>query len=187
MVQLSEPDNFKIVIANPSAKIPTKCNFFPNCTKPDCPFQHPALCTLFPHCVYGAQCRFAHPPCRYAAHCTNPHCVYSHPKIHQPVDCKNGFACPTRTSGCTFKHPMFACRFSTGCIKMPLGTCPFPHKQCKFGNACKLVSCSFGHPEDKAANPTKTFSLENVNEEVEKLSESLAFTPPRETEDEMTD
>jgi hypothetical protein len=56
------------------------CKFFPNCTKPNCPFKHPTM----PVCRFGANCKtpncqFTHLqiPCRFNP-CTNMRCPYKH-------------------------------------------------------------------------------------------------------------
>ncbi|KAJ9642210.1 uncharacterized protein PV06_03223 [Exophiala oligosperma] len=56
------------------------CKFFPNCTKPNCPFKHPTM----PLCRFGSNCKtpncqFTHlqVPCRFNP-CTNLRCPYKH-------------------------------------------------------------------------------------------------------------
>ncbi len=56
------------------------CKFFPNCTKPNCPFKHPTM----PVCRFGANCKtpncqFTHLQiaCRFNP-CTNMRCPYKH-------------------------------------------------------------------------------------------------------------
>jgi len=40
----------------------TRCNFWPKCNKPDCPFAHPKeQCPKFPFCKFGAKCIYLHP------------------------------------------------------------------------------------------------------------------------------
>jgi hypothetical protein len=58
----------------------TECRFFPNCTNPNCPFQHPNM----PLCRNGADCtqegcKFTHlkTMCKYNP-CMNPKCPYKH-------------------------------------------------------------------------------------------------------------
>ncbi|RMZ88898.1 hypothetical protein DV736_g3869, partial [Chaetothyriales sp. CBS 134916] len=57
-----------------------QCRFWPNCTKPGCPFRHPQA----PLCAYGASCKtenckFTHleTPCHFNP-CTNARCPYKH-------------------------------------------------------------------------------------------------------------
>lgn len=64
------------------------CKFFPNCTKPSCPFKHPTM----PVCRFGANCKtpncqFTHLqiPCRYNP-CTNLRCPYKHEPGQQKVN-----------------------------------------------------------------------------------------------------
>ncbi|EXJ89372.1 hypothetical protein A1O3_02439 [Capronia epimyces CBS 606.96] len=64
------------------------CKFFPNCTKPNCPFKHPTM----PVCRFGANCKtpncqFTHlqTPCRYNP-CTNLRCPYKHEAGQQKVN-----------------------------------------------------------------------------------------------------
>ena len=39
-----------------------RCNFYPSCNKPDCPFVHPKEpCPKFPKCAFGAKCIYIHP------------------------------------------------------------------------------------------------------------------------------
>jgi nuclear polyadenylated RNA-binding protein NAB2 len=58
----------------------SECKFWPNCTKPNCPFKHPTQ----PMCQFGASCRnaeckFTHltTMCRFNP-CTNTRCPYKH-------------------------------------------------------------------------------------------------------------
>ncbi|EHY58016.1 hypothetical protein ABEF92_003150 [Exophiala dermatitidis] len=67
------------------------CKFFPNCTKPNCPFKHPTM----PVCKFGANCKtsncqYTHlqTPCRYNP-CTNLRCPFKHEPGQQKV---NNFA-----------------------------------------------------------------------------------------------
>ena len=40
----------------------TRCNFWPKCNKPDCPFAHPKdPCPKFPFCKFGTKCIYVHP------------------------------------------------------------------------------------------------------------------------------
>ncbi|EXJ95310.1 hypothetical protein A1O1_00430 [Capronia coronata CBS 617.96] len=64
------------------------CKFFPNCTKPNCPFKHPSM----PVCRFGANCKtpncqFTHlqTPCRYNP-CTNLRCPFKHEPGQQKVN-----------------------------------------------------------------------------------------------------
>ena len=57
-----------------------ECKFWPNCSKPNCPFSHPSA----PLCSFGASCRntncaFTHlkTPCKHNP-CMNAKCSYSH-------------------------------------------------------------------------------------------------------------
>lgn len=78
--------NFKCVGKHPSPaqvkafQAQELCKFFPNCTKPNCPFKHPTM----PVCRFGASCKtpncqFTHlqTPCRFNP-CTNMRCPYQH-------------------------------------------------------------------------------------------------------------
>jgi len=169
-------------------KLPQKCIFYPNCTKSDCPYLHPETpCSAFPHCSYGANCRYVHPPCRFADRCTKPGCPYAHSPFAQ-VDCKNGFICPGKGVGgvCKYKHPLLACRFGVTCLAKGKG-CLFSHAIiCTFGANCKTPGCKFAHVVKEEKNiVAKQQQQQQVNEEVDadvdvsQLSESLARTPPR--------
>jgi len=69
-----------------SKKDPSKvrCNFYPGCNKPDCPFVHPKEpCPKFPTCAFGNKCIYIHPSinCRYGIMCQRPNCAYVHPSL----------------------------------------------------------------------------------------------------------
>lgn len=58
----------------------SECKFWPNCSKPNCPFRHPTQ----PMCSYGASCKNEHckfthlsTMCRFNP-CTNTRCPYKH-------------------------------------------------------------------------------------------------------------
>jgi len=178
VVVQQDNDNFQVTITNkvPTA-VMTKCFYYPKCTKTDCPYLHPdTACSAFPHCTYGASCRYIHPPCKYSDRCSKPGCPYTHSPFAN-VDCKNGFACPNKGPQCPYRHPGIACKFSVSCVYK--ASCLFSHaKVCKSGDACKTVGCKFAHVV-KTTEKNEEQEIVNVNTDVEKLSESLAFTPPQ--------
>jgi hypothetical protein len=186
-------DQFTISFANTSAvaKLPQRCHFYPNCTKSDCPYLHPEIpCTTFPHCPYGATCRFIHPACKFADRCTKPGCPYTHSPFAKS-DCKNGFACTGKGLGgtCQFKHPLVACKFGITCLNK--AACIFSHAiLCTYGASCKTSGCKFAHivkAEEKNTQglaakqqqPQQTNGEVEVDVDVTELSNSLARTPPR--------
>jgi len=166
-------------VDHPSKKA-DKCLFYPNCTKPDCPFFHPTEnCKLFPACPFGKKCRFIHPdiPCEYGSMCLRLGCSYTHPKkIKTP--CKHGFSCNDKYTTCGYIHPAESCRFGFFCKKKRKG-CRYSHvKPCNFGAECRVVGCTFGH-----ASTSQQLDEENN----EKLSLSLPKTPPRTDKTEDTE
>jgi len=177
-----------VSIANNAAvtKIPQRCHFYPNCTKPDCPFLHPEIpCTTFPHCPYGVNCRYVHPLCKFADRCSKIGCPFTHSPFAQ-IDCKNGFACPGKGVTCKYKHPLLACKFGLTCSTK--GTCSFSHATiCTYGANCKTPACRFAHIvklEDKPQKASLGAQQQNQNEvdtdvNVTQLSNSLSRTPPR--------
>lgn len=58
----------------------SECKFWPNCTKPNCPFKHPTakMCTFGASCK-NVNCKFTHlqTKCRFNP-CTNARCPYLH-------------------------------------------------------------------------------------------------------------
>jgi len=100
------------------------------------------------------------------------------------VDCKHGFACPNRGGSCLYRHPQVSCKFGSSCLHG--ASCIFSHyKPCKSKNLCSIPGCKFGHPGDETDNTAQQqHNDQNLNTAVEKLSESLTFTPPRENEEE---
>jgi len=149
-----------------------KCVFYPNCTKPECPYFHPTEpCTAFPACPYGKKCRYIHPEiaCEYGGMCLRYGCSYVHPtKIKTP--CKHGFACKQKYTTCGYIHPAESCRFGFFCKKK--GKCPYSHaKPCNFGSECRIIGCSYSHTSNDSSQQIN-------NEEQEKLSLSLPLTPP---------
>jgi len=184
-------DQFTISFANNSAvsKLPQRCHFYPNCTKSDCPFLHPEIpCTTFPHCPYGATCRYIHPACKFADRCTKPGCPYTHSPFAKS-DCKNGYSCAGKGLGgtCQFKHPLLACKFGITCLNK--ANCLFSHATlCNYGALCKTPGCKFAHIVNQEKNiqakqqpqpQQQTIGEVEADVDVTELSNSLARTPPR--------
>lgn len=92
-VDMSQTCTFGVACKNPAcvARHPSpaqrvahqaeeQCKFWPNCSKPNCPFKHPTM----PLCSFGASCKtkdckFTHlqTPCHFNP-CTNARCPYKH-------------------------------------------------------------------------------------------------------------
>eukprot|EP01130_Rhizamoeba_saxonica_P018493 TRINITY_DN9276_c0_g1_i1.p1 TRINITY_DN9276_c0_g1~~TRINITY_DN9276_c0_g1_i1.p1 ORF type:complete len:365 (-),score=67.63 TRINITY_DN9276_c0_g1_i1:16-1089(-) len=147
----------------------SRCKFFPNCNKDDCPYFHPTEpCRNFPKCPYGDNCRYVHPKidCKFGAKCLNVNCVFTHPERNN-TPCKKGFSCKNRTTGCNFKHPQELCKFGFMCKRKD--NCFYSHaRPCKYGATCHTIDCKFAH----------TIVPEATAEDIQTLSVSLPATPP---------
>ncbi|KAF2070517.1 hypothetical protein CYY_008165 [Polysphondylium violaceum] len=181
-----------------------RCQFWPLCKNGDaCPYHHPTTqCMLFPNCQFGNKCLYIHPsiPCKFGVNCTNENCVYNHPQRSMmpaaEANCRYGFSCPNKKTGCSFYHPPLACKFGEKCTNGR--SCPYGHgKPCLFGASCVTPGCYFAHHLTESAFPECKFGKECTNpkckfthsdrENTEDLSNTLPATPTSmETRDDLT-
>lgn len=104
---------------------PVKCQFWPNCKKPNCSFHHPTeTCKLFPHCPYGTKCFYIHPstPCNFGSNCTRPNCQFTHPTAVNIVP------------------------VPTPIISSPYMQSPTSTVKCAYGLSCHKPGCKYLHP-----------------------------------------
>ncbi|KAL1455043.1 hypothetical protein WDU94_009164 [Cyamophila willieti] len=134
------------------------CKFFPNCTKVNCPYLHPSVCTSFPYCRFGKDCAFTHPSCKYGSVCNRPNCKYSHSststaKTVTPAPVKT-VTKPVANTNLTSS----ICKFHPSCYNT---VCPYFHpKICMYASNCKNAGCVFFHPNEiLAATNNKTGTL----------------------------
>ena len=172
-----EPE--EIVLTEPPRKKTRKtenCRFFPHCELKDkCPYNHPTrMCNKLPDCPYGDKCLFYHPKPQ-----PPPAPVYTAPRgrpapVNGAPPCRYGFSCLHRTNGCSFSHPLEACRFGEQCTHG--NYCYYGHGvACRFGSRCTRPGCTFTHFLGKPTPPAATAT----QEEIDSVSATLPPTPPR--------